>query len=66
MLTPSTPGVPVGGFLGWAALGAVYGAITGTALVWLLRQRPPGFDQPSDARSDRPFSMRHIWLRIEI
>ena len=41
--------VPVGGFLGWAALEAVYGAITGTALVWLLRQRPPSFDQPSDA-----------------
>ena len=33
--------VPVGGFLGWAALGAVYGSITGTVLVWLLRQPVP-------------------------
>jgi hypothetical protein len=33
--------VPVGGFLGWAALGAVYGAITGSVLVWLLRQPVP-------------------------
>ena len=30
-------GMPLGGFLGWGALGAVYGAITGGALVWLLR-----------------------------
>jgi hypothetical protein len=28
-------------FLGWAALGDVYGAITGAALVWLLRQPQP-------------------------
>ena len=31
-------GMPVGGFLGWAALGAMYGAITGVGIVWLLRQ----------------------------
>ena len=36
--------VPVGGFLGWTVLGAVYGAITGSALVGLLRQRPPAAD----------------------
>ena len=29
---------PVGTFLGWPAFGAVYGAITGPVLVWLLRQ----------------------------
>jgi hypothetical protein len=40
-------GGPAGAFLGWPALGVVYGAITGIALVWLLRQRPPGSDQPS-------------------
>ena len=37
-------GGPVGGFVGWAALGAVYGVITATMLLWLLRQRPPGSD----------------------
>jgi hypothetical protein len=31
-------GMPVGGVLDWPALGAAYGAITGIALVWLLRQ----------------------------
>ncbi len=31
-------GMPVGGFVGWAGLGATYGATSGAALVWLLRQ----------------------------
>ncbi len=43
----STVGWVVGGLVsgitdtavGWAALGAVYGAVTGPVLVWLLRQR---------------------------
>ncbi len=34
-------GGPVGAFVGWPALGAVYGAITGSALVGLLRQPVP-------------------------
>jgi hypothetical protein len=38
-------GGPLGGMVGWVGLGAAYGAITGTALVWLLRQGPPGPDQ---------------------
>jgi hypothetical protein len=38
-------GMPLGGIFGWLALGAAYGAITGTVLVWLLRQGPPGSDQ---------------------
>lgn len=38
---------PVGGFLGWAALGAVFGAITSSVLVWLLRQQLIGYDQAS-------------------
>ena len=29
----------VGGLLRWLAFGAAYGAVTGTALLWLLRQR---------------------------
>ena len=40
-------GAAVGAAVSWAVLGAVYGAITGPVLVWLLRQRPPGSDQPS-------------------
>jgi hypothetical protein len=40
-------GMPLGGIFGWLALGAAYGAITGTALVWLLRQAPPGADHAS-------------------
>jgi hypothetical protein len=32
-------GMPLGGMFGWMALGAAYGAITGTALVWLLNKR---------------------------
>ena len=35
-------GMPVGGMVGWVGLGAAYGAITGTAMVWLLRQAPRG------------------------
>ncbi len=38
--------IPAGGVVGppgWS----VYGAITGTVLVWLLRQEPHGSDQPS-------------------
>jgi hypothetical protein len=31
--------MPLGGMFGWMALGAAYGAITGTALVWLLNKR---------------------------
>jgi hypothetical protein len=42
-------GMPLGGIFGWLALGAAYGAITGAALVWLLRQGPSGADQ--DQRS---------------
>jgi len=38
-------GMPLGDINGPPGLGAVYGAITGTALVLLLRQRPPGSDQ---------------------
>ena len=41
-------GIPVGGMVGWNGLGAAYGAITGMALVWLLRQEPPGSDQPQN------------------
>jgi hypothetical protein len=33
--------------IGEVGLGAVYGAITGSALVWQLRQRPPASDRPS-------------------
>ena len=38
-------GIPVGEMVGWNGLGAAYGIITRTVLVWLLRQRPPGADQ---------------------
>ena len=38
-------GMPAGEMLGWNGLGAAYGIITGTVLVLLLRQRPPGADQ---------------------
>ena len=38
-------GMPLGDLNGPPGLGAAYGAITGTALVWLLRQKPPGSDQ---------------------
>ena len=31
--------VPVNNPVGWSVIGAVYGAITGMALVWLLRRR---------------------------
>ena len=40
-------GMPLGDINGPPGLGAAYGAITGTALVWLLRQRPPGSDPTS-------------------
>ncbi len=30
----------MGGFVGWAVIGVVYGAITGLALLWLLCRRP--------------------------
>jgi hypothetical protein len=39
-------GMPVGGFVGWAALGAVYGAMTGFALVWLLRGPHASIETP--------------------
>ena len=32
--------VRMGGFVGWAVIGVVSGAITGLALLWLLRRRP--------------------------
>jgi hypothetical protein len=35
---------------GWAALGAVFGVVTGTVLVWLVRQRPPGSGESSSVR----------------
>ncbi len=35
-------GLPLGDIVGPPGLGAAYGTITGIALVWLLRQRPPG------------------------
>ncbi len=38
-------GMPLGDIVGPPGLGAAYGAITGTALVWLLRQERPGSDQ---------------------
>ncbi len=38
-------GMPLGDMAGPPGLGAAYGAITATALVLLLRQRPPGSDQ---------------------
>jgi hypothetical protein len=38
-------GMPLGDIVGGPALGAAYGAITGTAMVWLLRQAFPGTDQ---------------------
>ena len=38
-------GMPLGDINGPPGLGAAYGVITGTTLVWLLRQRPPGSDQ---------------------
>lgn len=37
-------GIPLGETFGWLALGATYGAITGTALVWLLRRGTPDAD----------------------
>ena len=40
--------IPVGGMIGppgWA----VYGAITGTVLLWLLRRGLPGSDQPGSS-----------------
>lgn len=42
-------GIPVGEMVGWNGLGAAYGAVTGTALVWLLRQ--PALEQ--DIRATR-------------
>ena len=35
-------GMPLGDMAGPPGLGAAYGAMTGTVLVWLLRQEPPG------------------------
>jgi len=29
----------IGGLLRWLAFGAAYGVVTGTALVWLVRER---------------------------
>ena len=37
----------VGVDMSWALFGAVYGAVTGPVLVWLLRHRTPSADQPS-------------------
>ncbi len=31
--------LPVGGFFGWAALGTVYGVVTGSHLLWLLLRK---------------------------
>lgn len=44
-------GIPVGEMVGWNGLGAAHGAITGTALVLLLRQEPPGSDQHQNSDS---------------
>ena len=45
-------------WLGWVLAssvgGAVYGAITSSALVWLLRQRRPGADAAAAAVGLRP------------
>ena len=38
-------GMPLGDIVGPPGLGAAYGAMTGTVLVWLLRQGPRGGDQ---------------------
>ncbi len=35
-------GIPAGEELGWNGLGAVHGLITGSVMVWLLRQTHPG------------------------
>ncbi len=43
-------GMPLGDIVGPPGLGAAYGAITGTALVWLLRQGPPGSDPHQRSR----------------
>ena len=37
--TGAPPDGPIGGLLRWLAFGAAYGAVTGTALWWLLRER---------------------------
>lgn len=38
-------GMPLGDIAGPPALGAVYGVVTGTMLVWLLRHEASGSDQ---------------------
>ena len=42
-------GATVGVDLSWAGLGAVYGAITGPVLVWLLRHRAAGAEDTTTA-----------------
>jgi membrane associated rhomboid family serine protease len=46
-LSGAVPVGAAGGFPGWAAVGAVYGAMSGAVLVWLLRQRLDSSAQPS-------------------
>jgi hypothetical protein len=43
-------GMPLGDIVGPPGLGAAYGVITGTAMVWLLRQESPGSDQHQRTR----------------
>ncbi len=40
-------GIPAGQAVGWNGLGAVYGVVTGTVLVLLLRQKDVATNQPS-------------------
>lgn len=42
-------GMPFGDLNGPPGLGAVYGAVTATAIVWVLRQRQPAFAHPTPA-----------------
>ncbi|MGI9624399.1 MAG: hypothetical protein ACR2PK_16315, partial [Acidimicrobiales bacterium] len=40
-------GMPIGDLAGPPGLGAIYGAVTATALVWLLRQQKSGATRTS-------------------
>ena len=40
-------GIPLGDAISWFALGGTYAIVTGTTLVWLLRQEPGGSEQAS-------------------